>query len=294
MRRSLSISAFGTLGAAALILGLQGPGTRVTYRVRVVEDGVLELARGSVSGPAGTDLRLSLRTDSTEIEALFQIVPAGSGDTVTVGAEFFTKRRLGRSRRGLGLWEQDDYRRAVRLAWGDTARVHLFGRPRATAPRGAGLWIEVALERGFSGGEGRPAEELHVADSATDIRLEAVVRPRRARVVLNLVRGDTVSGPRGFDLVPEAPARRVQLAMAGRTTILEVGLARPEPARSARDRVLALDADVVCLRVVGAGPSAGEAEPVGVVCGRLNDVARRLPLPGGDTLVATFAWPTGR
>jgi len=30
------------------------------------------------------------------------------------------------------------------------------------------------------------------------------------------------------------------------------------------------------------------------VCGRLNDVARRLPLPGGDTLVATFAWPTGR
>ena len=281
MRRSLSISSFATLGAVAL-LALQGPGTRVTYRVRVVEDGVRELARGSVSGPAGTDLRLSLRADSVETEALFQIVPAVSGDTVTVGAEFFTKRRLGRSRRGLGLWEQDAYRRAVRLAWGDTARVQL--------PKGGRLWIEIALDRGFSGGEGRPAEELQVADSGTDIRLEAVVRPRRARVVLNLVRGDTVSGPRGFDLVPEALARRVQLAMAGRSTTLEVRLARPEPARSARDRVLALDADVVCLRVV----APDSAEPVGVVCGRLNDVARRLPLPGGDTLVATFAWPTGR
>ena len=280
MRRSSSISAFAVLGAAALLM--QGPGTRVSYRVRLVQDGVLELARGSVSGPAGTDLRISLRSDSTEIEALFQIVPAVSGDTVTVGAEFFTKRRLGRSRRGLGLWEQDDYRRAVRLAWGDTARIQL--------PKGGRLWIEVALVRGFSGGEGRPSEELQIVDSSTNIRLEAVVRPRRARVVLNLVRGDTVSGPRGLDLVPEAPARRVQLAMAGRSTTLEVGLARPEPSRSARDRVLALDADVVCLRV--AAPEA--AEPVGVVCGRLNDVARRLPLPGGDTLVATFAWPAGR
>jgi hypothetical protein len=273
---------FGALGAVALCAALQGPGTRVTYRVRVVEDGVLERARGSVSGPAGTDLRFSLRTDSTELEALFQIVPAVSGDSVTVGAEFFTKRRLGRSRRGLGLWEQDDYRRAVRLAWGDTARVQL--------PKGGSLWIEVALERGFSGGEGRPAEELQVSDSGTDIRVEAVVRPRRARVVLNLVRGDTVSGPRGVDLVPESSARRVQLAMGGRTTILEVGLARPEPSRSARDRVLALDADVVCLRVI----APDSAQPVGVVCGRLNDVARRLPLPGGDTLVATFAWPAGR
>ena len=162
--------------------------------------------------------------------------------------------------------------------------------PRRTAARGAGLWVEVALERGFSGGEGRPAEELQVADSTTDIRLEAVVRPRRARVVMNLVRGDTVSGPRGFDLVPESPARRVQLAMAGRSTTLEISLTRPDASPSARDRVLALDADVVCLRVV----APDVAQPVGVLCGRLNDVARRLPLPGGDTLVATFAWPSGR
>ncbi len=287
MPRLSSISGVGALGAAALLAVLQGPGTRVTYQVRVVQDEI-QLARGAVSGPAGTDLRFSLRGDSSEIEALFQIVP--EGDTVLVSAEFFTKRRLGRSRRGLGVWEQDSYLRAVRLPWGDTVRVHLFGRPRRTAARGAGLWVEVALERGFSGGEGRPAEELEIADSSLDIGLEAVVRPRRARVIMNLVRGDTVSGPRGYDLVPEAPARRVDLRMAGRTTTLEIGLARPEPARSARDRVLALDADVVCLRVVA--PAA--AEPVGVVCGRLNDVARRLPLPGGDTLVATFAWPVGR
>ena len=285
MRRSSSISALAT---AALLTALQGPGTRVTYRVRVVEDGARELARGSVSGPAGTDLRFTLRADSVEIEALFQIVPGG--DTVTVAAEFFTKRRLGRSRRGLALWEHDSYRRAVRLAWGDTARVRLFGRPRPTAPPRAGLWVEIALERGFAGGEARPAEELQVADAETDIRVEAVVRPRRARVILNLVRGDTVSGPRGFDLVPEAPARRVQLALAGRRTSLEIALARPEPSSSARDRVLALDADVVCLRVVATDATL----PVGVLCGRLGDVARRLPLPGGDTLVATFAWPGGR
>jgi hypothetical protein len=280
------------LGAAALLALLQGPGTRVTYRVRVVEQGDRELARGAVSGPAGTDLRFSLRGDSAEIEALFQIVSStggGGGDTVLVAAEFFTKRRMGRSRRGLTLWEQDTYVRAVRLAWGDTARIYLFGRPR-TSDAAAGVWVELVLQRGFAGGESRPGEELHLADQGPDIRIEAVVRPRRARVVLNLVRGDTVSGPRGFDLVPEAPARRVQLALAGRRTTLEIALARPEPSPSARDRVLALDADVVCLRVVA--PDA--AQPVGVVCGRLNDVARRLPLPGGDTLVATFAWPTGR
>jgi hypothetical protein len=284
VRRSSFISA---LAFAALFAGLQGPGTRVTYRVRVLAQGDRELARGSVSGPAGTDLRFALRTDSAELEALFQIVP--EGDTVLVSAEFFTKRRMGRSRRGLGVWDQDSYRRAVRLAWGDTARVRLFGRPRGGA-RATSLRLELALERGFAGGEGRPAEELQVVDEATDVRLEAVVRPRRAHVILNLVRADTVIGPRGFDLVPEAPARRVQLSLAGRRITLEIALARPEPSPSARDRVLALDADVVCLRVI----ASDLAQPVGVACGRLNDVARRLPLPGGDTLVATFAWPGGR
>lgn len=289
MLPSLSSSAL----AAVILLGLlQGPGTRVTYRVRVVErlpgdPAGRVLASGSVSGPVDTDLRVSLRTESSEIEALFQIAP-GVGDTLSLGAEFFTKRRLSRSRRGLPLWEQDTYRRNARLAWGDTARIHPYGRPRpGPAPT---LWVELTLTRGFTGGETRPTEEPQLADSLNDLRLEAVVRPRRARVVLNLVRADTVSAPRGVDLVPQGPPRLMQLVLGGRATTLEVSLTRPEPSRSIRDRILALDADVVCLRVVP--PDA--VQPVGVICGSLNNVGRRLALPTGDTLVATFAWPGSR
>jgi hypothetical protein len=69
-----------------------------------------------------------------------------------------------------------------------------------------------------------------------------------------------------------------------------VSVTRPNPSRSPRDRALALDADVVCLRV--AAPDG--LEPLGVICGRLNNVARQLPLPTGDTLAATFAWPGPR
>jgi hypothetical protein len=109
-------------------------------------------------------------------------------------------------------------------------------------------------------------------------------------VILNLVRGDTVSAPRGVDLVPEEPPRVVQLVLQGRPTTLVVSLTRPEPARSARDRALALDADIVCLKV--APPDT--PEPLGTICGRLNNIARQLPLPSGDTLSATFAWPGPR
>jgi hypothetical protein len=284
------------LPVAALLAVLQGPGTRLTYRVRLLERITVggadwELAKGSVSGPLDTDLRFSLRTDSTEIEALFHVV--AERDSVSLAAEFFTKRRVGRSRRSLPLWEQDAYRRAARFAWGDTVRVYLAGR-RGAAAGARASWIELALERGFAGGEGRPGEEVRIAEGGPDVRLEAVVRPRRARIVMNLVRGDTVSAPRGMDLVPDAPARRTQLVVAGRSTAFDVSLTRFEPATTtgagARDRVLAIDADVVCLRVV----PQGAADPVGVVCGRLNNVSRRLPLPNGDTLVATFAWPAGR
>jgi hypothetical protein len=260
--------------------------------VRVVERRapdaeVRVLASGAVGGPVETDLRLSLRTDSVEIEALFQVAP-GVTDTVSLGAEFFTKRRLSRSRRGLPMWEQDTYHRSARLAWGDTARIPPYGRPRTgTAPA---LWIELTLVREFTGGETRPTEEVQLSDSSHQLRLEAVVRPRRARVVLNLVRADTVSAPRGVDLIPAGPSRLMQLVLGGRATTLEVSLARPEPSRSIRDRVLALDADIVCLRV--APPAA--VQPVGTICGSLNNVARRLALPTGDTLVATFAWPGAR
>ena len=35
-------------------------------------------------------------------------------------------------------------------------------------------------------------------------------------------------------------------------------------------------------------------EPIGKICGRLNNIARQLALPTGDTLSATFAWPGPR
>lgn len=293
MRVSSSSSALVALAALIVALPsplpaslLQGPGTRLTYRVRIIEPGAMAprvLASGAVSGSLDTEMRLTLRTDTTEIEALFQVAPLG--DTVNLGAEFFTKRRVGRSRRGLPLWEQDTYRRVVRLAWNDTVRVHPFG---SAASRAA--WVELVLERQFAGGSGRPAEALEMVDSTREFRLEAVVRPRRARVTLNLLRADTVSGPRPMDLVIDEPPRLVQVVLGRRVTTLEVSLTRPAPARSQRERALALDADVVCLRV--GRPDA--AEPIGAVCGRLNNVAGQLALPTGDTLSATFAWPGPR
>jgi len=271
---------------------LQGPGTRLTYRIRVIEPASVAprvLASGAVSGPVDTDMRLTLRTDSTEIEALFQITPIG--DTVNLGAEFFTRRRVGRSRRGLPLWEEDTYRRVVRLAWSDTARIYPFGA-NLDGKDVRSTRVELILERTFAGGEARPTEEFDLVDTTRNFRLEAVVRPRRARVVLNLVRGDTVSGPRGIDLIPEEPPRVVQLVLGGRATTLVVSLTRPDAPRTERDRALAVDVDVVCLRV--ALPGTPDPPPLGKLCGRLNNVARQLPLPTGDTLAATFAWPGPR
>lgn len=271
---------------------VQGPGTRLTYRIRVIEPAAVAprvVASGAVSGPLDSDMRLTLRTDTAEVEALFQVTPVG--DTVTLGGEFYTRRRVGYSRRGLPLWEEDTYRRVVRLSWSDTTRIYPFGagKPRPNE-RPRGLWVELLLEREFAGGEARPAESFELSDSTHEVRLEAVLRPRRARVILNLVRGDTVSGPRPMDLVAEEPPRTVQLVLNGRATTLVVGLTRPGPARSQRERALALDADVVCLRV---SPADG-SQPLGTVCGRLNNVARQLALPTGDTLTATFAWPGPR
>lgn len=286
----MALSSFSSVILA--LAALQGPGTRLTYRIRVIEPAAVApriLASGAVSGPLDSDMRLTLRTDTAEVEALFQVTPLG--DTVTLAGEFFTRRQVGRSRRGLPLWEEDTYRRLVRLAWSDTARIYPFGAGR----RGHGatskaLCVELILEREFAGGETRPAEAFDLGDSARDFRLEAVVRPRRARVILNLVRGDTVSAPRPIDLVPGEPPRIVQLVLRGRATTLVLSLTRPDPARSARERALALDADVVCLRV--ALPAG--TEPLGTICGRLNNVGRQLPLPTGDTLAATFGWPGWR
>lgn len=290
----MALSSFTSL--LFLLSAFQGPGTRLTYRIRVIEPAAVAprvLASGAVSGPLDSDMRLTIRTDTAEVEALFQVTPIG--DTVTLGGEFFTRRRVGRSRRGLPLWEEDTYRRVVRLSWNDTTRVYPFGVGKGgsafgtkAAPRA--LWVELLLEREFAGGEARPAESFELVDSTHEVRLEAVLRPRRARVILNLVRGDTVSAPRPMDLVVEEPPRVVQLVLKGRATTLVVSLTRPDRARSERERALALDADVVCLRI--APPDAPQA--IGSICGRLNNVARQLALPTGDTLNATFAWPGPR
>jgi hypothetical protein len=280
----VGLSSFSSLLLA--VASLQGPGTRLTYRVRVIEPAAVApriLASGAVSGPLDNEMRLTLRTDTAEVEALFHLTPFA--DTVSLAADFFTRRLVGRSRRGLPLWEEDTYRRLARLAWSDTARIYPFGESR----RG-GMWVELILERQFAGGEGRAGEQFDLVDSTRDLRIEAVVRPRRARVILNLVRGDTVSGPRPIDLVLEEPPRVIQLVLMGRATTLVVSVTRPEPPRSSRDRALGLDADVLCLRV---GPPDAP-EPFGTVCGRLNNVARQLALPTGDTLAATFAWPGAR
>src|SRR5437899_11777817 len=101
----------------SVTIPMQGPGTRLTYRIRVIEPAAVApriLASGAVSGPLDTDMRLTLRSDSVEVEALFQVTPIG--DTVNLGAEFFTRRRVGRSRRGLPLWEWGSYRRAGGVA----------------------------------------------------------------------------------------------------------------------------------------------------------------------------------
>lgn len=287
------------ISAAVLLLlpqpaAAQAPGYRLIYRLDVVHaapDGRRTLATGEVGGPVETGLRLSLRGETIEVEALLGVFP--ETDSVTLTAEFFSRRRLGWSRRGLPLWEQDGYTRFARLAWGDTARVYPLGPPQG-APRES-LWVAVVVQREPAGGETRPGETVHVdPGGGMDIAIEAVVRPRRAVVILNLVRGEAVTGPRRYDLVPEGASRRVEFVLGpGERRVLEVGLARPEPPPPGHDRTLALDADAVCLHVsepAGAAPGA-VVRPAGTLCGRLNNVARRLPLPAGDTLVATFAWP---
>ena len=157
---------------------LQSPGTRLTYRVRVLEHAAVAprlLASGAASGSFDTDMRLTLRTDTAEVEAVFQVTPIG--DTVNLGAEFFTRRRVGRSRRGLPLWEEDTYRRVVRLAWSDTARIYPFGAPSSSRGNGnvRGMWVELILERLFTGGVGRPAEEFSLVDSTRVFRLSRSV-----------------------------------------------------------------------------------------------------------------------
>jgi hypothetical protein len=266
----------------------QAPGYRVSYRIavtRVTADGPRTLAQGEISGSTETGVLLALRGERLEVETLFGI--ASDADSVTLTADFSTRRRLGDSRRGLPLWEHDGYRRVVRLAWGDSARVYPFGRSR----RGRdSVWIGLQLQREPAGGQTRSAETIEIArDAGLEIAMEAVARPRRVLVVLNMVRGEAVSPPRRYDFVPGGPSHRMDFVVGGRPHPVVITMTRPGPSATARDGALAADAEVVCLRVVE--PAAESDDATGIVCGRLNNVARRLPLQGGDTLVATFNWP---
>jgi len=278
------------LAAASPSAG-QAPGFRLTYEVRVLQRSggeTRELAVGTVSGPQETDLRLSLRTDTADVEALLEVF--AEPDTANLSGAFFGRRLAGRSRRGLPLWELDAYRRATRLAWGAATRLYPFGREQQRQRRA--LWLEIKVSREFVGGQTRPEEAVAIEDSsAVTFTLEAVVRPRRAAVRITLVRGDTASAPQVLDMVPDAPGRRVTFVLGrDHARTIDVVLTLPDPPRAGRDSALATDADVVCLRVL----DPDSPEPARLRCGRLNNVARQLPLSDGDTLVATFAWPAAR
>lgn len=246
-----------------------------------------QLAAGTVSGPQETDLRLALRTDTAEVEALLEVFP--EPDTASLAGAFLGRRLVGRSRRGAPLWEVDTYQRVTRLAWGGSTRLYPFGRPQQGQRRV--LWLEIAVSREFVGGQTRPAEAIALTDSSVTLTMEAVVRPRRALVRLTLLRGDLTSAPKVLDLVPDTPSRPVTFVLGpGESRTVEVALTLPEPPHAARDSALATNADVVCLRVLDPDSTA----PARSRCGRINNVARQVALSEGDTLVATFAWPAAR
>jgi hypothetical protein len=276
--------------ALVALLFVQGVTVRVEYRVTVVRSeagGRRELARGLVSGPPETALRLALHADSIDVAALFSLEHMRDSDFTLVG-EFYTERRLSRSRRGLPLWEHDSYERSTPLRWGRVARVFPLGFPTAGSDSS---WVEVMVTRWPAGALLKPSESATVDDNSVSLTLEAVLRPRRAVVWLTLIRGDTASPPRRLDLLIDAPGRMLELPVGARDRRrLELALARPEPPVFARDRVLAADADLVCLRVSEPGGTGA----VRAACGRLNNVSQRLALDGDDTLVATFAWPAAR
>jgi hypothetical protein len=267
----------------------QAPNYRVTYHLRVVERAAGEtrlLASAAVSGPPETDLRLGVRDRSAEVQGLLGTLP--EPDTVNLAGLFFSRRHVGRSRRGLPLWEEDSYRRWSRIPWGGTALLYPFGPPGAGQSRV--VWVEITVSRAFAAGETRASEEVTIIDSAIAFSAQAVIPPRRVTVRMWLVRGDTASSRQVVDLVPETTGRRVSFRLGREKLDFDVALERPEPPRIGRDSALATTVDVVCLRVVAPESS----ETARVRCGRLDNIARRVALVGGDTLMATFGWPPAR
>ena len=288
-RASLVVAALGMGVWVGVTAAPQAPSYRVTYHLRVVERAAGEtrlLASAAVSGPPETDLRLALQARATELHGLLGTLP--EPDTVSLGGVFFTRRLVGRSRRGLPLWEEDSYRRWSRIPWGETTVLYPFGPPAVGQRRV--VWVEITVSRGFAAGETRASEEVTVMDSAVGFTAQAVIPPRRVMVRMTLVRGDTASSQRAVDLVPETTGRRVSFTLGRETFDFDVALERPEPPRTGRDSALAVAMDVVCLRVI----APESPETARVRCGRLDNIARRVALVGGDTLMATFAWPPAR
>jgi hypothetical protein len=267
----------------------QAPNYRVTYHLRVVERAAGEtrlLASAAVSGPPETDLRLGVRARTSELQGLLGTLP--EPDTVSLAGLFFSRRQVGRSRRGLPLWEEDSYRRWSRIPWGGTALLYPFGPPGVGQSRV--VWVEITVSRAFAAGETRASEEVTIIDSAIAFSAQAVIPPRRVTVRMWLVRGDTASSRQVVDLVPETTGRRVSFKLGRERLDFDVAMERPEPPRSGRDSALAAAVDVVCLRVV----APESPETARVRCGRLDNIARRVALVGGDTLMATFGWPPAR
>ena len=162
----------GVVVAAALA---QGPGFRVVYAVRVLarSGGVTRvIGAGAVSGPEATGVRLSLQTDTAGVDAFLAVT--SDEDTVTLGGAFLTRHRAGHSRRGLPIWEEDAYRRAVRMPWGHPVRLYPLGRGRDTS---SAVWVSLTVTRGFVGGETPPDETYETTDSSIAVAVWAVLPP---------------------------------------------------------------------------------------------------------------------
>ncbi|HUK20637.1 MAG TPA: hypothetical protein VLV45_03665 [Gemmatimonadales bacterium] len=284
---------------AALLIAVRPPAAaqtpgRVTYDVRVImpraRAETVVVARGRISEPEEAKLRLELVSDAARLDALLGVV--SQGDTVELSGGFNRRLRAGRSARGLPLWEVDDYHRSVRLPWGGTARLYPFGPPQS-AQSGPPVWLAITVTRDRVAGDTRPLESVVVFDSTVHVTMEAIVHPRRAAVRVTLLRGDSSSAPKLLDMVTDGPSKLVTFVLGrNQSTTLDVALRSPGLTLDPADSTLARDADVVCLRVTDPDPSHDGAAHVR--CGRVNNVARTLPLSDGDTIVTTFSWPVPR
>src|SRR3989475_6892762 len=180
-------------------------------------------------------MRLALRAGATELQGLLGTLP--EPDTVNLAGLFFSRRQVGRSRRGLPLWEEDSYRRWSRVPWGGTPLLYPSGRRGVGRPRV--VWVEITVSRAFAAGETRASEEVTIIDSAIAFSAQAVIPPRRVTVRLWLVRGDTASSRQVIDLVPETPGRRGSFRLGREKLDLDVALEGPQAPRRRPDNALA-------------------------------------------------------